>query len=185
MSGGGGGGSTTTSSTGYTPGMQALVEDELRRASIRTKARQADPTLAVAALDPRQAAALNAQTALAQDAISGRGIYDTEAETMRMLSNLEGQKRASQYGTGSGGYGSARRERALQSAMADQGITFAQERQRVADLGVKNLGAAGTTLQKQAQAYLDAPDKASSDFFGYVTGAAPKETKSTTSGGGK
>jgi len=182
----GGGGGSSTSTSGYTPGMQKIVENKLAQASRFTDKRLADPNLSVAALTPEQRAALSAQTNLGLQAISGTGIYDTEDEVQRMLRNVEGRTALGQAGTGGmGALSSARSEKARQAAMGDQAFQYAQERQRVADLGVKNLGAAGTTYQQQDQASLDAPREAMTDFFGWVTGAAPKQTTTTQSGGGK
>lgn len=178
----GGGGGSSTSSTGYTPEMQRLVEDQLSRANIRTKARQADPTLAVSSMTPQQEQALAQQELFGKQAIAGTGMYDTRASAERDLKNLMGSSLGAS--SGAGALGSARSERAMQSALADKASGFAQERQRVAELGVKNLGDAGTTRQQQAQAYLDAPDEATKDFFSYI-GSAPRETKTTQSGGGK
>lgn len=185
MSGGGGGGSTTTQSSGIDPEFKPYLKRVLSDVTDRYETeRTGGPDAIVARLDPRQTAALNAQTALAQQAISGRGIYDTEDQAMRMLQNLEGKSRAGSYGTGKGGYGSARSERAIQSALADQAMNLAKDRQSVATEGVRQLGSAGTTLQQYEQQRLDAPHTSAQRYFGYL-GSAPQQSTQTTSGGGK
>ena len=185
MSSGGGGGSTTTQSSGIDPEFKPYLKRVLSDVTNRYEAERAGgPDSIVAALDPRQTAALDAQTALGQQMISGRGIYDTEEQATRMLKNLGASGRAAQYGSGKGGYGSARRERAIQSAMADKAMEFAKDRQATALAGVDTLGKAGTTLQQYEQQRLDAPHTSAQRYFGYL-GSAPQQTTSTSSGGGK
>jgi hypothetical protein len=181
--GSGGGGSSTTTSSGIDPEFKPYLKDVLSDVTTRYKADvAAGPDAIVAGLDPRQAAAINAQTDLAQQMISGSGIYDTEAQARRLLANERGKMAQSLYGSGESVGGSARQQRAIESAMADKAMDLARERQRVADLGVKNLGMAGTTLQQQQQRRLDAPHTSAQRYFGYL-GSAPQQQTSTSSGG--
>ena len=185
MSGGGGGGTSTTQRSGIDPEFKPYLERVLSDVTDRYETeRGSGPDAIVARLDPRQEAAIDAQTALGQQMISGRGIFDTEEQATRMLRNLEGSSRAAQYGAGQGGYGSARREKALQSAMADQAMALAKDRQQTSLAGVDTLGQAGTTLQQYQQQRLDAPHTSAQRYFGYLSGA-PQQTTSTSSGGGK
>ena len=180
---GSGGGGTTTATSGIDPEFKPYLEDVLSDVTSRYKADVATgPDAIVAGLDPRQTAALNAQTALGQQMISGRGIYDTEEQASRMLRNLEGTSRAAQYGSGKGGYGSARRERALQSVMADKALELTKDRQATSLAGVDTLGKAGTTLQQYEQSRLDAPHTSAQRYFGYL-GSAPQQSTQTSSGG--
>ena len=175
----GGGGQTQTS--GIDPEFKPDIQKGLGIARQRLEEQQADPSTIVAGLDPRQQAALGAQTAMAQDMMTGRGLYNTRAAEERSLQDLAGQ---SLMGASAGGsLGSARSQAAMQGALAKRAGDYQQQRQQMAGMGVEQLGQAGTTFQKQRQKELEAKDTSLDRFFNRLTGVAGKTT--TTSGGGK
>jgi len=181
-SGGGGGGSSTTVS-----GIDAEFKPDLQYGLGLSKDLLANqintPGSVIAGFDPRQTDAINEQTRLAQDQITGSGIYDTRAAEQGSLLGLVGSNALSS--TMGGSLGSARGEKALASALAGRAGEYQKARQEQSMQGVQNLGDAGTTMQQQAQAELSEQDAALDRFFGRITGAAPKSTTTTQSGGGK
>jgi hypothetical protein len=175
----GGGGTTQTS--GIDPEFKYDIQKGLGIARQRLEEQQADPSTIVASLDPRQRAALGAQTAMAQDMMAGRGLYNTRAAEERSLQDLAGQELMG--ASASKSLGSARSQAAMQGALAKRAGDYQQQRQQLAGMGVEQLGQAGTTLQKQQQKELEARDFSLDRFFNRLTGVAGKTT--TTSGGGK
>ena len=176
-----GGGSTTTSTSGIAPEFKPQVKEGLDIATGLLRSQQASPQSIVAGLSPQQQQALAAQQQSAYDKMTGSGLYSTRAAEETALKNLAGQNL---MGASVGGsLGSARSQAAMQGALAGRAGEYQAERQRVADLGVKNLGEVGTTLQKQKQRELQAKDESLDRFFNRLTGVASKET--TSSGGGK
>jgi len=178
--GGGGGGSSTTVS-GIDPEFKPDIKEGLGIARDLLDTQVGTPGRVVEGLDPYQAQALQEQARLAQDQISGSGIYDTRAAEQGSLLGLAGSNvlQSSMADT----LGSARGQKALASALAGRAGEYQKARQEMAGLGVQELGAAGTSLQKQKQAELEEQDIALDRFFGRLTGVAPRTT--TTSGGGK
>ena len=176
---GGGGGTTTTS--GIDEEFKPDIQKGLGISRELLEQQQSDPSTIVAGLDPRQQAAIDAQTQLAQDKMLGRGIYDNRAAEQSALKTLVGQNM--QMADAAGNLGSARGTKALGSALAGRAGEYQKQRQAFADAGVTQLGEAGTTLQKQQQAELEARDTSLDRFFNRLTGVAPKTTTST--GGGK
>lgn len=176
-----GGGSTTTSSSGIAPEFKPQVKEGLDIATGLLRSQQASPQSIVAGLSPQQQQALAAQQQSAYDKMTGSGLYSTRAAEEAALKNLAGQNLMG--ASVSGSLGSARSQGAMQGALAGRAGDYQAERQRVADLGVKNLGEVGTTLQKQKQRELQARDESLDRFFNRLTGVASKET--TSSGGGK
>lgn len=175
----GGGGQTQTS--GIDPEFKPDIQKGLGIARQRLEEQQADPATIVAGLDPRQRQALGAQTAMAQDMLTGRGLYNTRAAEERSLQDLAGQNLMG--ASASGSLGSARSQAAMQGALAKRAGDYQQQRQQMAGMGVEQLGQAGTTFQKQRQKELEAKDTSLDRFFNRLTGVAGKTT--TTSGGGK
>lgn len=175
----GGGGQTTT--TGIDPEFKPYLTRVLSDVTGRYEKEVGQgPDAIVAKMDPRQQAALNAQTQLAQQAMSGTGLYDTSAAQQRQMQNLMGsQVGQAAYG---GALGSARAQKAMQGALADKALEFQQRRQQEAAGGIEALGQAGSALQQYEQQRLDAPHTSASRYFGYL-GSAPQQT--TSSGGGK
>jgi len=181
----GGGGSTTTQSSGIDPEFKPYLKDVLANVTQRYKTDVAGgPNAIVAKMDPRQLAALGAQTTAAQQAISGTGAFDTQAEAERMLKNVQGTTALGQSSGQTSSLSSARAEKAREGAMADRALDLARERQQTLMGGIQSLGEAGTSLQEYEQARLDAPHTAAQRYFGYL-GSAPQQSTSTTSGGGK
>jgi len=175
--GGGGGGQTSTS--GIDPEFKPDVQKALGISRTLLEEQQADPTKVVAGLSPQQIAAINAQSTLANQALSGTGIYDTKLAEQRELKNLMGSALGqASYG---GSLGSARSQKAMQSGLLDRAGEYAKQRQAQAEAGAERLGEAGTSLQKQRQAELAAKDTSLDRFFNRLTGVASKST--TTSGG--
>jgi len=182
MGSGGGGGSSTTVS-GIDPEFKPDLQYGLGLSKDLLSQQINTPGSVVAGFDPRQAEAINEQTRLAQDQISGSGIYDTRAAEQGALLGLVGSNALKS--TMGQSLGSARGEKALASALAGRAGEYQKDRQEAALQGVQNLGDAGTTMQKQTQAELAEQDTALDRFFGRLTGAAPQSSKTTQSSGGK
>ena len=178
--GGGGGGQTTIS--GIDPEFKPDLTKALGIATDRyTDQVEKGPDSIVAGMTDDQITALGLQRDLGQQAVSGTGIYDTKAAQEGDLKNLMGTSMSS--AAGAGALGSARSQKAMQSALAGRSLEFAQQRQKDAAQGSSMIGDVGTTLQKYQQQRMDAPDTAANRYFGYLTGNAGKQT--TTTGGGK
>lgn len=179
MGSGGGGGQTTT--TGIDPEFKPYLKRVLGDVTNRYESEVAKgPDAIVARMDPRQTDAIAAQTALANQAITGTGMYDTRAAQERQLRNIMGSSLGAAAGGGS--LGSARSQKAMQGAMADKALEYQQRRQQEAAAGAEALGQAGSVLQQYQQQRLDAPHTSAERYFGYL-GSAPQQSKVT--GGGK
>ena len=176
-----GGGGGTTSTSGIDAEFKPDIQKGLNISRGLLEKEMADPTQSVAGLDPRQLAAVDAQTGLAQQKMSGTGIYDTRAAEQSALAGAYGN--AMQDASQAGALGSARTQAALASGLASRAGEYQKQRQQFADQGVTQLGQAGTTLQKQQQAELGAEGASVDRFFNRLTGVAPKTT--TQTGGGK
>jgi len=182
---GGGGGGTSTSGIAeeYKPYIEKALGIATNRLSNQfdEQGNLVDPSAAgiVEGLSSQQTEGLTAQENLGRDAISGTGIYDDRGAVARQLQNLQGQQMAG----GMGGLGSARMNRANQSALADQSYKFQQARQQKAEGGAQSMQDVGGAYQQQGQKVLDAPYTELQRFSNILTGVAPKETKTT--GGGK
>ena len=122
-----------------------------------------------------------AGTDLARQAITGTGIYDTSKQAQDMLANLQGNI----VGQRLGGLGSARGDRAMQAALLDKGMEIATQRQDLAQQGAEALQDIGATKQMQEQIRLDAPQEELGFYSQFVSGNVPKQTTTTSSGGGK
>ena len=179
---GGGGGGQQTQTTGIPDWARPQLEEGLDINLERLRETQETPNLLAAGLTETQQQALQAQKTQAQDAIAGTGMFDTSAGRQRDLQNLMGT--AAGRASTSGGLGSARFEKAMAGSLADRSLALDQERQRVADMGIKNLGSAGSAEQQQKQKELEAKDTSLANFFANLQGAG-SETKTTGGGGGK
>jgi len=178
-----GGGGTTVTESGMTKEFIPYYREAMADALAGYKERRGRGVEAtVADLSPEQRQALAYQSASAEDAVRGRGAYDTRAAQERALKstmgNLMGQA------SSGGALGSARTQAAMSSALADQSLE--QQRQRQADIqqGIKSLGQAGTTKQKFQQQLIDAPYTEQTRLAGLLSGAPQSQTQ-TSSGGGK
>jgi len=179
-----GGGAKTTTTTGgidpeFKPYLKRVISDVTDRYD---KEISGGADAIVAKMTPEQEQALAAQKQQAEDAMAGTGMYDTTAGRRRDMENLMGSSVG--RAASAGGLGSARGEKAMLGAVADRSLAFDQERQRVAEMGVKNLGEVGSAKQAYNQQRLDAPHTSASRYFGYL-GNAPQQQTSTQSGGGK
>jgi len=132
----------------------------------------------VAGFSPEQLEGQESQTGLARQALSGTGIYDTEAQTKRLMQNALGQQTAG----GLGALGSSRMDRAQQAALADLGMDFVTQKQAIAEGGAQSLQDVGATKQTLKQAMLDAPKSELAAHSQYISGNVPKETKTTGRG---
>ena len=178
-----GGSKTTTTTGGIDPEYKKYLTRVLSDVTDRyDKEIASGPDSIVAKMTPEQEQALAAQKQQAEDAMAGTGMYDTTAGRKRDIENLMGS--AVGQAASAGGLSSARGEKAMLGAVADRSLAFDQERQRVAEMGVKNLGEVGTTKQEYEQRRLDAPHTSASRYFGYLKNA-PQQQTSTQSGGGK
>ena len=178
-SGGGGGSSTTVSGIDkeFKPDLQYglgvsedLLEDQLK-----------NPGNVVAAFNQQQTDALNASQAAAIDKMQGTGLYDTRAAEQASLMGLVGSNLAASNAAGN--LGSARSQKAMASALAGRAGEYQKQRQDFSDSGIQQLADTGSSLQNQTQAELSAQDTALDRFFGRITGAAPKSTTTTQTGG--
>lgn len=182
MGSGGGGGSSTTVS-----GIDKEFKPDLQYALTQSKTllenQLANPENVVAGLTQQQVDALNASQSTAMDKMTGSGVYDTRAAEAASLLGLAGSNVA--QANAAGALGSARSQKAMSSALAGRAGEYQKQRQSMLDSGIQQLGDVGSSLQQQKQAELAAVDTALDRFFGRVTGAAPKSTTTTQSGGGK
>lgn len=179
----GGGGGTTTTTGGIDPEFKPYLTRVISDVTDRyDKEISGGADAIVAKMTPEQEQALAAQKQQAEDAIQGTGMYDTTAGRRRDIENLMGSSVG--QAASAGGLGSARGEKAMLGAVADRSLALDQERQRVAEMGVKNLGEVGSAKQAYNQQRLDAPHTSASRYFGYL-GNAPQQQTSTQSGGGK
>lgn len=184
---GGGGGGTTTSTSGIDPEFKPEVKKALGIATTRLtnqfdeSGNLRDPSAAgiVAGLSDQQKRGLSGQQALAEQAMSGTGIYNDEAQVQRMLQNASGAQDLQM----SGALGSARGDRAKQAALADMGYQFLSGRQQKAEGGAQSMQDVGGAYQEQKQKVLDAPYTELQRYSNILTGVAPKQT--TQTGGGK
>jgi hypothetical protein len=187
--GGGGGSKTSTTTSGIAPEFIPYYEKALGIATNRLGGQfdeagnLRDPSAAgiVAGLSDQQKAGLSGQQALAQQAMSGTGIYNDEANVQRMLQNASG---AQDYAM-QGALGSARGDRAKQAALADMGYQFQEGRQRKAEGGAQSMQDVGGVLQEQKQRVLDAPYTELQRYSNVAFGNAPQQSTTTQTGGGK
>lgn len=180
MGSGGGGGSSTTVS-----GIDAEFKPDLQYALGQSKTllenQLLDPSTVVAGLTQQQVDALNASQMAAVDKMTGSGLYDTRAAEEASLMGLVGSNMGA--ANAAGNLGSARAQKAMASALAGRAGEYQKQRQQMMDSGVQQLADVGSSLQQQTQAELGAVDTALDRFFGRVTGAAPKSTTTTQTGG--
>lgn len=181
--GGGGGGQSQTTKSGIDPEFKPQLRRGLDISLARLEDQMSGKQPIVSDLTGEQKASLGAQTKLAEDAISGRGIYDLRKAQESDLKNLMGTSLGA--ASGAGALGSARTQKAMMGALGDLSNKQQKERIAMAESGVKSLGDVGSTRQEQKQRQLDAQSTALNQFFNRLTGAAPKTTETTSSGGGK
>ena len=178
----------TVTQSGIDPEFKPYLETVLKDVTSQyegdmAKIRDGDTSSIVAAMDPSQTAALDAQKALANQAITGTGAFDyTNAmnrATRDVVGSAAGQAALGGYG------GSARAQKMMASAVGDKSMQFQQQRQQDIQGGAKGLGQVGSAQQAFAQQKLDAPATAASRYFGYLGAAPQQQTQTTTGGGGK
>jgi hypothetical protein len=178
FSGGGGGGTTVTS--GIPEKWQPQVTKFLDQLQGITDKKLSGQEEIVAGFDPDSEEALGYQSAAMRDKIAGRGAYDMGESNLKALQNMQGTNVGK--ASAGGALGSARSNLAMQKALA--GEASKQSRARIGDIesGIKGLGDAGVTRQKQKQNVLDAQGNLIKGNISTLTGAAG--TEKTTSGGG-
>lgn len=176
---GGGGGSKQTSTSGLADEAKPYYNKLAQSASGELDRTMGDPNSIVAGLSNQQLQGLGAQQGLAQQAVTGTGLYDDRANVQRMLQNAQG---AQEYGR-QGALGSSRGDRAQAAALADMGYQFQEGRQRKAEGGAQSMQDVGGAFQEHKQKLLDAPYTAQQRFSSLVFPYATKETVQT--GGGK
>lgn len=159
----GGGRSNTVTQTSGVP--EWLKPDVQRAFGAATQAHQAGDLEQVAELDPAHRAMLQ------QTALGG-----LDAANQRNLTNLAGQQLAGQANTGT--LGSARADRARESALADASAKYAQQDLQVRDQAAKQ-------LLGQEQAKLDAKHQGLQRLFGYYGSGAAGSQQTQSGGGGK
>lgn len=180
--GSGGGGSTTTVKSGIDEEFKPQLREGLDISLDRLRKQQRGDLPITAGLTGEQEASLGAQTRLAEDAISGRGLYDMRKAQESDLKNLMGTSLGAASNAGS--LGSARTQKAMFGALGDLSNKQQKERIASAEGGVKSLGDVGSTRQQQKQTELDAGSTILNQFFGRLQGA-PQTKEQTSSGGGK
>ena len=158
----GGGRSNTVTQTSGVPDW--LKPDVQRAFGAATQAHQRGDLEQVAGLDKRHEQRL-------LDTAFGGGL---QGANQRQLQNFYGNQLAGQAGQGT--LGSARADRARESALADASAKLAHQ-----DLQVRDQAA--QQLQAQSQKELDAPHQGLQRLFGYY-GSGAAGTQQTQSGGG-
>ena len=134
-----GGGGTTVTESGMTKEFIPYYREAMADALAGYKERRGRGVEAtVADLSPEQRQALAYQSASAEDAVRGRGAYDTRAAQERALKstmgNLMGQA------SSGGALGSARTQAAMSSALANQSLEQQRQRQANIQQGIQSLG---------------------------------------------
>lgn len=171
---GGGGGSSQTTTSGIDPRFAPYLEEVLSDVTGQYRTRRAEDFEGTVAADTaEQTEALRTAQGLGRDLSQGL----SQAQVQRDLSNLQGQ----QLAQGQRNLGSARADRARQSALADRSLQLQQASDVRRGQGAQVLQAVGQDRQAKAQARLDAPHTQAQRYFGYL-GSAPQQQ--TTSGGG-
>ena len=187
--GGGGGSKTSTTTSGMAEEFKPHFEKALGIATNRLSGQfdeqgnLRDPNAEgiVAGLANQQKQGLGAQENLAKQALSGTGVYNDQAAVQRMLQNTSGAQDAQMQGA----LGSARADRAKQSALADMAYQFQEGRQQKAEGGAQSLQDVGSTYQEQRQRKLDAPYTELQRYSNVAFGNAPQTSTTTQTGGGK
>jgi len=175
----GSGGGTKTVNTGIDPEFKPYLEKVLSDVTDKYTADVANPDSTIADMDRLQKEALLRGEGESRDAILGRGKYDMTAANNRDMRNMIGS--ASGAASFGGGLGSARNDRAMASAIADQSFRNMKDRQETTARGLAAMGEAGNQYRSFEQEKKDAPHKAASRYFGYL-GNAP-QTRTETGGG--
>ena len=125
-------------------------------------------------MTPEQESALALKKSGALDQLHGRGIYDTRGLAQRDMQNVLGSKTGQ---ASLGGYlGSARSDKAIQSALADHSAKWSDVRRR-------DVSTAGDNLLGLADRKEGEDNKQLSRVFGYMKNAP--QDRITTGGGGK
>jgi len=173
----GSGGGTQTTTQGIDPEFMPYVEKALGIATNRLSGqfdesgnlRNPNAENIVAKLQPEQLAGLNAQSSLAHQALTGKGMYnDMNSEAAKLARQAVGgtgiynDKSAVQrelmnatgamQGQRQGALGSARGDRAQQAALGDMAYQFQQGRQSNAAQGADALFSMQKGRQQQAEA---------------------------------
>ena len=182
MSGGGGGGSTTSTQS-IDPDIKKRVLPVLDQVGAEYQRQVSGEKDIVEGLTQDQIRGLEAQKGLGQQALTGTGLYNTEAELDRALARTGGA--ADLAASGGGALGSARSQAAKQGALANVALDDLQQRRANAQAGAQQIRSVGDTYQQQQQAERDAPHTAASRYFGYLQGAPQGSTSTSSQGGGK
>ena len=162
----GGGTTTTTSSSGIDKEFKPHLKEALGIATDKLRSEQAEGGAPVADQT------LGRQ--LATDAVRGEGAFDDQSAVDRQLRNLQGQGLAQGQGT----LGSARADRARQSALADASLGFQDRRQQQLQGGAEQ-------LRSFDQQNIDAPHESLQRYFGYLGNVGSTQTQSAPKQGGK
>ena len=162
----GGGTTTTTSSSGIDKEFKPYLKEALGLATGKLREEQAEGGAPVADQ------ALGRQ--IAGDAVAGTGAFDERAAVDRQLQNLQGQGLAQGQGT----LGSARGDRARQSALADAALGFQDRRQQQLQGGAEK-------LREFDQQNIDAPHESLQRYFGYLGNVGSESTQTAPKQGGK
>jgi len=178
---GSGGGSTATTVSGIDKEFKPDLKYGLGISKELLEQQILDPSKVIASLNEQQKAALEASQTLASDKIQGTGMYDTSAAEQASLQELLGNRMGA--ASAAGNLGSARSQKAMASALAGRAGEYQKQRQAFSDAGVQQLADVGSSLQQQTQSELSAQDTALDRFFGRITGAAPRSTTTTQTGG--
>ena len=182
MSGGGGGGSSVSRQE-IDPDIKRRVLPVLDQAGAEYQAQISGEKDIVEGLTQDQIRGLEAQKGLGQQALSGTGLYNTEAELQRRLAQTGGA--ADLAASGAGALGSARSQAARESALANVALDDLERRRAYAQEGAQQIRGVGDTYQQQQQAERDAPHTAASRYFGYLQGAPQGSSATSSQGGGK
>ena len=170
---GGGGGNSQTTTSGIDPRFAPYLEEVLSDVTGQYRDARNTNQSVVAGDTAETTEALRTAQGLGRDLSGGLSAGQID----RDLRNLQGQQLAGQQGS----LGSARADRARQSALADRSIQLQQASDARRGQGAQTLQGVAQDRQQRAQGDLDSDHTRASRYFGYL-GSAPQQQ--TTSGGG-
>ena len=174
-----GGGGTSTTSSGIDPEFKPYLTAALAGATKQLDKDLRSPGANVAGFSPEQQMAQSATAGLAQQRLN----EDRTGMIQDDLARLQGRQIGGMANKGV--LGSARAQAARQGALADRAMQLRDADYAAKSVAAQQLGAVGAEKQALGQKMKDAPHDAYSKYFGYLTGAAPKQQTTTQSGGGK
>jgi len=179
--GGGSKGSTSTVSSGIDPEFKPDLQKGLGLSTKQLQAQMSGEKPIIADMTPQQLEALSIQERLAKNEITGRGNYDLTGANQRDLEKLYGNAMGQSAFNKNVGSTRSTLSNAIKIANASSAQQRLLNKERVD--AANRLANVGTSYQKGQQAQLDATSRALDDYFNRLTGAAPKQSTTTQTGG--